>query len=322
MGPENASFAKQVKRIKRIIIYSFLAVFIAAVVFALFLFFQNRGLSGQVSSVGAQLDAARGQISAYETQLQGLSAQLAQLEETGPQAAPVFEASFSYQQAYPDLYIERGQPAPAASKTIYLTFDDGPSGNTSALLDILDEYGVKATFFIVGAEVDDHPAVLRQIAERGHTIGIHTDTHNYRKIYESVDAFLADFAAASQKVEALTGQKPAIFRFPGGSINAYNQSIYQPLIAEMLRRGYVFFDWNVSAEDATSYSVSKGAIVNAILSGAAKYDRSVILLHDSDRHENTVLAVKDIIETLSAEGYTFAALDNTVPPVTFSYNKE
>lgn len=321
MDPQDTTFAKQVKRIKRIIIWSVLFLFVLSILCSLFLLIKNVGLSRRLSRSVAELETVRQTLSTREAELAGLSAQWDAAQENLKEAAAP-AASFAYQQEYPDLYIERGEPTQPQSNVIYLTFDDGPSGNTSALLDILDTYHVKATFFIVGTEVDDHSAILKEIAKRGHSIGIHTDTHNYRSIYKSIDAFLTDFSSASQKVERLTGQKPSIFRFPGGSINSYNQLIYQPLIAEMLRRGYVFFDWNVSAEDATEHIVSKETIVAAVLNGVAKYDRSIVLLHDSDRHENTVLAVKDIIETLSAQGYRFAPLDNTVPPITFSYNKE
>ena len=93
--------------------------------------------------------------------------------------------------------------------------------------------------------------ILRRIAEEGHTIGIHTDSHQYRSIYASVEAYLEDFEKVFRKVYEITGVKPEIFRFPGGSVNGYNGAIYQELIAEMMRRGFSYYDWNVSSADAT-----------------------------------------------------------------------
>lgn len=106
-------------------------------------------------------------------------------------------------------------------KTMYLTFDDGPSEeNTAAVLDILKEYNIQATFFVVGENVRRHPEVARRIVEEGHTIGIHCNRHEYGELYESVDSYLADFREAYDAVYEVTGVEAKLFRFPGGSINS------------------------------------------------------------------------------------------------------
>ncbi|MDE6599832.1 MAG: polysaccharide deacetylase [Oscillospiraceae bacterium] len=235
--------------------------------------------------------------------------------------APFAASDEPYMELYPDLYAES---PPAAFKedsgTIYLTFDDGPSDRTSDILEILDRYDIKATFFVCGGNDEREQELMRQVAEAGHTIGIHSISHDYEKIYASVESYLDDFYETYMSVYNATGVKPQIFRFPGGSINNYNRFTYMQIIAEMTRRGFVYYDWNVSGEDAV-----KGAdwtsIYNNIMSGIQRNtaDRSIVLLHDSQSKENTVYVLEDVIDELLADGYKFDKLDNTVNPATFTY---
>ncbi|MDE6745059.1 MAG: polysaccharide deacetylase, partial [Oscillospiraceae bacterium] len=234
---------------------------------------------------------------------------------------PFASSDEPYMELYPDLYAEN---PPAAFKedsgTIYLTFDDGPSDRTSDILEILDRYDIKATFFVCGGNGEKEQELMRQVAEAGHTIGIHSISHDYEKIYASVESYLDDFYETYMSVYNATGVKPQIFRFPGGSINNYNRFTYMQIIAEMTRRGFVYYDWNVSGEDAV-----KGAdwtsIYNNIMSGIQRNtaDRSIVLLHDSQSKENTVYVLEDVIDELLADGYKFDKLDNTVNPATFTY---
>ncbi len=235
--------------------------------------------------------------------------------------APVSDSAPEYASLYPDLYAE---DPPAAFKedngTIYLTFDDGPSKNTEDILYILDRYNIKATFFFCGGTSEEAKARMKAVADAGHTIGIHSISHDYEKIYESVESYLADFNETYNCVYEATGVKPQIFRFPGGSINNYNRFTYMQIIAEMTRRGFVYYDWNVSGEDAT-----KGAdwtsIYNNVLTGIENNsaDRAIVLLHDSEDKYATVTVLEDVIDALLAKGYTFGQLDPSVKPVTFSY---
>lgn len=153
--------------------------------------------------------------------------------------------------------------------------------------------------------------------DEGHTLGIHTYTHQYNTIYSSVDAYLADFNELYEKVYSLTGVRPTIFRFPGGSINTYNQHMYVELIAEMLRRGFVYYDWNISSGDA-GVTYSSSAIENAVLSGIGSKSKSIVLMHDSSTKQATVGALQNIIDALK-DTHEFRALDNTVQPSVFTY---
>ena len=106
-----------------------------------------------------------------------------------------------------------------AAHKVYLTFDDGPSANTLKILDILEEYGVKATFFTVGTAGEGEEEILKQIVEAGHTLGMHSYTHDYSELYSSVENFAADFAREQEFLYGVTGVKSKVYRFPGGSSN-------------------------------------------------------------------------------------------------------
>lgn len=225
-----------------------------------------------------------------------------------------------YTLLYPDLYAEAPTEFTEKEKTIYLTFDDGPSENTVDILNILDKYDIKATFFMCGGESERTKELMKMIADKGHTIGIHSISHDYDKVYASTQSFLEDMNATYNSIYEATGVKPQIMRFPGGSINNYNRLVYPQIIAEVTRRGFVYYDWNVSGEDATTHATWT-SIYNNVLNGINENTsgRAIVLLHDSADKQLTVTTVEDIIKALLADGYSFEALDNTVKPITFSY---
>ena len=232
------------------------------------------------------------------------------------------DETISYQSKYEHLNIDNdfNFTADTDEKVCYLTFDDGPNKDvTPEILDILDRYNVKATFFVIYRDNEEEKKLYKRIINEGHTIGIHSASHNYTKIYASVDAYLDDFCKISDHVEALTGSKPEIFRFPGGSVNSYNKAIYQRIIAEMTRRGYVYYDWNYSSGDAESANISPSEITDNVLKYNLDSSKMIVLCHDGPGHQNTAKALPDVIEDLLAQGYTLKALDNTVSPICFGY---
>lgn len=228
-----------------------------------------------------------------------------------------------YQQLYPDLYCEMPSQTEYNEKEIYLTFDDGPSENTGEILDILKQNNIKATFFVV-ANNHDTPelrSMLQRIVREGHTIGIHSYSHNYALIYSSVKAYLSDFYKAYQWVYEVTGVYPTIFRFPGGSINEYNGGVYREIITEMSRRGFTYYDWNMAAGDASEKQIQASTIEDTVLSQAKSVMRGIVLMHDSTRKETTVQALQGIIQGLQKQGFSFAPLTNQVKPVHFIYKE-
>ena len=198
-------------------------------------------------------------------------------------------------------------------KTMYLTFDDGPSEeNTARVLDILQRRGIKATFFVVGENVRKHPEIARRIVEEGHTIGIHCNSHEYDDIYESVEAYLSDFQEAYDAVYEVTGVEVQLYRFPGGSINAYNKDIYEDIIALMNERGLIYFDWNASLEDAVIKSTPEQLLQNA-KDSTLERKKVVMLAHDVIY--NTTLCLEELIDQFPE--YRMEPLTVDVTPIRF-----
>jgi peptidoglycan/xylan/chitin deacetylase (PgdA/CDA1 family) len=187
------------------------------------------------------------------------------------------------------------------------------------ILSILDKYNIKATFFICGNNVSERSDyILQEIVKRGHKIGIHSYTHDLDTIYQSVDAFLKDFNDTYNYIYETTGIKADIFRFPGGSINSYNTLIYREIIAEMSRRGFVYYDWNASGEDA-AFGVTWTSIYNNVISSMDNKSRGIILLHDGADKYTTVTVVEDLILYFQSRNFEFDKITNEVKPVTFGY---
>lgn len=210
--------------------------------------------------------------------------------------------------------------AGADPRTVFLSFDDGPSSQTGRILETLEAQGIKATFFLTGRMMRARPGDAKAIADKGHVIGMHGDSHDYIAMYASIEAFLDDFYRCFLSIEAETGKSPSMLRFPGGSINPYNALRHQAMIAEMLRRGFWYCDWNVDSgdllKDATAESVAENVIAGVKTAKTPK----VVLLHDSGA-EATVGALPEIIEGLRAEGYSFASLDEAMAPLVFAYKE-
>ena len=200
--------------------------------------------------------------------------------------------------------------------TVYLTFDDGPSQNTYTILSLLRKYDVKATFFVVPSRTDECYALLRSIVSEGHSIGVHSASHDYEKIYASAEAYLEDFYEAWDIIYDATGVKTSLFRFPGGSVNDFNGETRDTIIGEMTRRGFRYFDWNVDSNDAGGASWSE--MYNTIPSDIAQNYRSVVLMHDSAPRENTVYVLEDILKVLVWEGYKLDKINDNTMPVQFA----
>lgn len=198
-------------------------------------------------------------------------------------------------------------------KTMYLTFDDGPTEeNTSRVLDVLKERNVKATFFVVGENVRRNPEVAKRIVAEGHTIGIHCDNHNYDAVYQSVDSYIRDFEAAYETVKEVTGVEVKLFRFPGGSVNAHNKEISEAIIGEMTERGFIYFDWNASLEDAVAKPTPEQLIANGVETTLGR-KKVVMLAHDVVY--NTGICLGDLLDRLPE--YRMEVLTEEVEPVQF-----
>ena len=194
-------------------------------------------------------------------------------------------------------------------KVVFLTFDDGPSNLTPEFLKVLNSYGVHATFFVTYQP--QHEAIYKQIIENGNAIQIHTATHDYDSVYQSVDAYLADFNQAYEYVCNVTGKRPNYFRLPGGSTNSYGKSIVRDIARTMKERGFDFVDWNVSVGDGSA-AATKDSMVQKITAESEGKNHVVMLAHDSGAKSETLAALPQIIEYYKNNGYSFKVIDGNV----------
>ena len=213
------------------------------------------------------------------------------------------------------IVVERGRPG-----TIYLTFDDGPkSGTTNVILDILKEEGVEATFFVTNGGPDE---LIKREYDEGHTVALHTATHDYAIVYASVDAYFQDLNTVSNRVERITGQKPTIIRFPGGSSNTvsrrYSVGIMSILTQEVINRGYRYYDWNVSSGDAAGGSPTPDMIYNNVVNSLSKDRINMVLMHDIKTYTRD--ALRSIIRYGKENGYTFEKITPATEMVTQRVN--
>ena len=193
-----------------------------------------------------------------------------------------------------------------AKNMIYLTFDDGPSPYTRQLLDILDKYQVKATFFVAGTDMSD---LIGEIAKRGHTVGAHTYSHKY-KIYKNEPTYYQDLNQILDIIEEQTGERTKLIRFPGGSSNTvsanYCKHIMTQLAESVTRHGYTYFDWSVNSGDADT-AKTKRAVIENVINGIRETKRPVVLQHDTKDY--SVAATEEIIKWALENGYVFGVLD-------------
>lgn len=194
------------------------------------------------------------------------------------------------------------------SGVIYLTFDDGPGDSTAYLLDVLKEHNVKATFFVTGRGDD---SLIKREYEEGHTIGLHSYTHNYSYIYRNTDNYFEDLNDVQQIVKEQTGVESKLLRFPGGSSNLVStrydgrSHIMSILTSEVEEKGFTYFDWNVDSRDAGGASTADEVYDNVI--DALKWgEESIVLQHDVK--DFSVEAVEKIIEYGKENNFIFRKL--------------
>lgn len=216
----------------------------------------------------------------------------------------------------PTTPVNPGGGKDLSQKTIYLTFDDGPSPRTPEVLKILRDNGVKATFFVT-ARSKNSSHYMKDIVAEGHTIALHTYTHDYAKVYASEEAYFADLQQISDLVYSETGVRTNLIRFPGGSSNTvskkYCPGIMTNLTRQVVDKGYVYFDWNITSGDADKGGSSAQKIIN----NCRKVPNSnavIVLMHDSVEKRSTVEALPEVIAYYKAAGCKFAAITESTPP--------
>lgn len=190
------------------------------------------------------------------------------------------------------------------AKTVYLTFDDGPSDRvTPKILDILKDEHVKATFFIVGKNAQSRKDILKREVREGHRLGVHSYSHIYREIYASPESLMNDIDRCNKIIAEVVGKPSDIYRFPGGSYGLSSE-----LISAVTERGLKYYDWNASTRDAEISGATPEQLYRAAIALPSKADGIILLAHDSTTKSATAEALRDIIRYYRSEGYVFSTL--------------
>lgn len=213
----------------------------------------------------------------------------------------------------------------SAGGVVYLTFDDGPSFNTIKILDLLKKYNCHATFFIVGQNIPGNEDILKRMVDEGHTLAVHTYTHDYAGIYKSEAAFWEDNLKTRDLIKKVTGVEAKFMRFPGGASNTisanYAKGIMSTLTTQCKDHGYEYYDWNISSGDANADGLPAKQLYDNIMAGIHEnYETPVVLMHDTGAKGTTVTAVAKVLKVGLSEGYAFEGLDETVSPIHHAVN--
>lgn len=291
---------RRVQRLKKMIVTVLILGLTVPLVLCVILFVIVGNIRGEThkdrQTYQQQLETMLRQIRQLEDRITELTGQISEIKLQPENTAAPGETD---KEGTEDHKSEAEEGESAAHK-VYLTFDDGPSSNTDAILDILDAYEVKATFFIVGTSAEKDAEALKRIVEEGHSLGMHSYSHKYGEIYASKENFAADFQAIRSLLYDMTGVTSQLYRFPGGSSNTVSRIDIQDCISYLQDEDVVYFDWNVSSGDAQKEMLSADDILKNCTTSIESRSSSVILLHDAAGKKSTVEALPRVIETILA----------------------
>ncbi|MCE5285851.1 MAG: polysaccharide deacetylase [Pelosinus sp.] len=198
-------------------------------------------------------------------------------------------------------------------KVAYLTFDDGPNkDNTPLVLEILRKNKIKATFFVLGTQVENNAELVKEIYQDGHAIGNHTYSHVYRELYQSPDIYIQQLYHNDELIKKILGVRPRISRAPGGSAGNFTKAYWPRLKSE----GYIEVGWNVSSGDASAGKANdiRDNVISQLEANKALWSHAIILMHDGSGHGETVKALPAIIQYLKEQGFTFRVVNAQTPP--------
>lgn len=318
---QEAKRHKRVNRLKKGIMGLFVFAVLAPIVLTVVFMLRINSLEKRLRDVTGSLEKlqAEEQKSAVEASASALENPSGQEGTTG-QGETAGQDNTSGQANASGQENARGQESTSDEedvpvRKVYLTFDDGPSSNTDNILDILDTYGVKATFFVTGKEGAKAEASYRRIVEEGHTLGMHSYTHDYSVIYASEEAFMEDMEKLQHYLYDVTGVQSTYIRFPGGSSNKVSDVDMRLLITDVHEAGMEYFDWNVSSQDASSKPLTKEEILDNCLNSIERFQNCIILMHDAGSKDSTVEALPELIEHIQAMEHTelLPITEDTVP---------
>lgn len=203
-------------------------------------------------------------------------------------------------------------------KIVYLTFDDGPCSTTNVkVLDVLKKYNVKATFFLVGGQIDGNEDVVRRIHKEGHSIGSHSYTHNYKKIYSNDDVFIKEMVDTKEKLKDVLGFYPTLLRFPGGSYKHLSHS----MLEKLHKNQFKVFDWNVDTKDGMYPNLAPSKILANAKKCIKDCDSLIVLMHCNSANGNTAKALPSIIGYYKNEGFDFKPITDDTKEYYYNIRK-
>lgn len=285
---------RRVKRIKRIIIALCIILLILPTILSIFLMVKVYSLESQIEKIAGE--KLQEQVS--ETVVEAK-------EKTASQAAVIADTE-------KNSVVSPGA-VDAASKKVYLTFDDGPGTQTEKILDILKKENVKATFFVLGKEDEYSKKIYKRIVKEGHTLGMHSYSHIYEEIYSSKDKFKKDTEKEYNLLYSVTGVYPKFYRFPGGSRSDMIEVPFEELSDVLKQYNLSYIDWNIISMDAVNSNASKEEITRGIMEAVAEYDSSVVLMYDTAAKITTAKALPSLIKQLKEKNYELLPIDEETP---------
>lgn len=288
---------KRINRLKKIIVWTVLLMillpFTGCVILGIKLYRADRSverMAGQISFLEKALQDSVDERDRAEALLE-INEKIMQNSETESVDEILFET---------ERISESDAGTEGEVRKVYLTFDDGPSIYTAELLDILAEYDVKATFFVTGKGKNGFGDIYRRIVEEGHTLGMHSYSHEYTNIYASLKDFQNDLELLRDFLYDETGVASSFYRFPGGSSNQVSSVNIHELTAYLDAMDIRYFDWNISAGDANSGRIDSEQIVDRVMSQIPPHRVAVVLMHDAADKHSTVEALPKLIEEIQA----------------------
>lgn len=290
-GPDK-SRQDRVQLLKRVIIVTLITAILVPTLLCIYLLIKLNGLENKMDELSGKMETE--------------NTEKAHVPETAKQDSilSITESGNATQDEKEAAEVDTKWP-----EKVYLTFDDGPSVLTQDILDILEQYQVKATFFVVGKQEKDLLPMYAKIVDGGHVIGMHSYSHKYNQIYASVDAFGRDLDQIRELIYTQTGVWSSIYRFPGGSSNDVSSLDMTEYIKYLNGKGIEYYDWNVAAGDATENSISACDILDNTFSGIGKHREAIVLMHDTGNKKTTVDALPAMIKGLQDRGIKLAVID-------------
>lgn len=288
MEEEQLRRRRRVNRLKKIILATVAAFIIIPTVLCIFLAIRIHKVNVAYGVLKNSQKELLLDNHAWQEKYEEAEAQIEKLKEEPEVIYQTVEQKTSADNSY----------SPEEIRKVYLTFDDGPSSNTDKILDILKEYNVKATFFVVGKTDEQYIPMYKRIVEEGHTLGMHSYSHKYNEIYGSKEAYAKDLKNLQDFLFEVTGVKCSIVRFPGGSSNTVSLVDMNELIQYLKAENLTYYDWNVSSGDATNYYISADKIINNCTDGILPCQTAIVLMHDAAEKKSTVDALPKLIERI------------------------